>query len=162
MKVNRLPPNVLTDTWLTPPSLLTALGKFDLDVCCPPDMPWQTANKMICQPDDGLAAEWKGRVWCNPPYSNPLAWVQRMAVHKNGIMLLPAKSPETRWGQAALKAATAILFQRGRMLFHYPDGTLSKGKWSPYMLLAFSEHDRDVLESVQHGDVTPGLVLVHA
>lgn len=129
------------DTWLTPPLLVKALGPFDLDPCCPPTMPWRTAKRMIKQPKDGLAAKWAGRVWCNPPFSDILPWVAKMAVHGNGIMLLPAKSPETRWGQAALNGMDAVLFLKGRLLFHYEDGSRSTGKWSPYMLLAFGGHN---------------------
>lgn len=92
---------------------------------------------MVMRPADGLASPWRGRVWCNPPYSEPLPWIEAMSEHRNGIMLLPAKSPETRWGQALLRAGDAFLFLRGRLLFHYEDGARSTGKWSPYLLVAF-------------------------
>jgi hypothetical protein len=125
------------DTWLTPPELLKALGKFDLDPCCPEVMPWRTAKMMVHQPKDGLEIKWRGRVWCNPPYSKPLLWIKKMGNHNDGVMLLPAKSPETVWGQEALNGCDAVLFLKGRLLFHYIDGTKSVGKWSPYMLLAY-------------------------
>ena len=48
-------------TWLTPPHIIEALGPFDLDPCCPPNMPWQTAAQMVCRPDDGLAVDWTGK-----------------------------------------------------------------------------------------------------
>lgn len=60
-------------TWLTPPEIIRALGEFDLDPCCPPAMPWSTAKKMVCRPDDGLAVTWEGRVWLNPPYGRERA-----------------------------------------------------------------------------------------
>ncbi|MCD8140502.1 MAG: hypothetical protein LUE17_12120 [Planctomycetaceae bacterium] len=44
-----------TDTWLTPPWILSALGPFDLDPCCPATMPWVTATTMYQEPADGLA-----------------------------------------------------------------------------------------------------------
>lgn len=34
-------------TWLTPPEVIRALGRFTLDPCCPPVMPWRTADKML-------------------------------------------------------------------------------------------------------------------
>ena len=60
-----------------------------------------------------------------------------MAAHGDGVMLLPAKSPETRWGQALLGTADSVLFLAGRLLFHYEDGSPSTGKWSPYLLAAY-------------------------
>ena len=57
------------ETWLTPPHILAALGPFDLDPCAAPSpRPWPSAARHIELPEDGLTAEWQGRVWCNPPY----------------------------------------------------------------------------------------------
>lgn len=150
---------VANDTWLTPPELLAALGPFDLDPCCPANMPWSTAAQMICLPADGLKATWQGRVWCNPPFSSALPWITKMVKHGNGIMLLPAKSPETVWGQTVLRTADACLFQKGRLLFHYLDGTKSVGKWSPYMLCAYGPGNVEVLRRAAAGTVTPGVLL---
>jgi len=33
-----------TDVWLTPPAIIEALGEFDLDPCCPNNLPWATAK----------------------------------------------------------------------------------------------------------------------
>lgn len=148
MIINRLTATVSNDTWLTPPEFLAKLGLFDMDPCNPANMPWVTATKMVCLPDNGLQVAWHGRVWCNPPFSAPLPWIVKMAKHGNGIMLLPAKSPETVWGQMALSTADAILFIKGRMQFHYLDGTKSAGKWSPHMLAAYGDNNVEVLRNV--------------
>ena len=66
-------PRMKSDAWLTPPEILRALGGFDLDPCCPPDMPWRTAAAMISPPRDGLAEPWAGRVWLNPPFGTQAA-----------------------------------------------------------------------------------------
>lgn len=73
-------------TWLTPPHIVEALGPFDLDPCCPPNMPWRTATQMVCRPDDGLAVDWTGkRVWCNPPYGREaVPFLRKMAEHEGG------------------------------------------------------------------------------
>ena len=55
------------DEWLTPPELVSALGKFDLDPCSPINRPWDTAKKHYTILDDGLTQPWDGKVWCNPP-----------------------------------------------------------------------------------------------
>lgn len=58
------------DEWLTPPSILKALGDFDLDPCSPINRPWDTAKKHYTIEDNGLNKKWEGRVWCNPPYGD--------------------------------------------------------------------------------------------
>lgn len=51
------PARGLTDDWLTPPDLLRHLGTFDLDPCCPMNMPWSTALGSIHYPEsDGLGS----------------------------------------------------------------------------------------------------------
>lgn len=52
---------------------------------------------------DGLAQPWRGRaVWCNPPYSRPGPWADRMAQHAasaidaEGLMLVNTTTT-TRW-----------------------------------------------------------------
>lgn len=71
-------------TWLTPKSIIDALGPFDLDPCCPPQMPWSTAAEMICRPANGLEVDWLGkRVWCNPPYGREaVPFLRKMALQR--------------------------------------------------------------------------------
>ena len=46
---------MITDTWLTPPEILKALGGFHLDPCASPDpKPWRTALTHYTLPKDGL------------------------------------------------------------------------------------------------------------
>src|SRR5579859_729831 len=73
-------PIASTHTWLTPPEIIQALGLFDLDPCAAPSpRPWPTASRHIELPEDGLAAKWHGRVWCNPPFgAHTAAWLARM------------------------------------------------------------------------------------
>lgn len=151
--------NQSNDTWLTPPQLIEALGKFDLDPCAPPNMPWQTAKRMVALPEDGLQVRWKGRVWLNPPYSDPLPWVEKFFENGRGVMLVPARSPETKWGQLTLQRGTAVLFLKGRILFHHwPGGEVSVGKYLPNMLVAASERDAAALQRIAKG-AYPGVIL---
>jgi hypothetical protein len=81
--------------------------EFDLDVCAPPGgVAWIPAKRFYTQADDGLVAPWKGRVWMNPPYSDPGPWVRRFIEHANGVCLVPhAKSA---WFIDLLRTEAAI------------------------------------------------------
>src|SRR6266566_9519064 len=66
-----------SDEWFTPPNVLAVardvLGQFDLDpASCPEAQRNVQAVRYFSIADDGLKHEWRGRVWMNPPYSDPL------------------------------------------------------------------------------------------
>lgn len=66
------------DEWLTPPSIIKALGEFDLDPCSPINRPWDTAKEHYTILDNGLLKPWKGRCFVNPPYGKETKkWLQR-------------------------------------------------------------------------------------
>lgn len=112
--------------WLTPPAIIQSLGDFDLDPCAHPQQFYQTAKVMIAPPENGLSAEWNGRVWLNPPYGQGLLvkWISKLAQHGNGIALVPARTDVEEWFWPFVwEAADAVLFRRGRIHFHRPDGT---------------------------------------
>ena len=135
-----------TTTWLTPLNIIDALGPFDLDPCGYPD--WPTANRSICLPDDGLAAEWSGRVWLNPPYGAEVwTWLDRLAEHGSGTALIFART-ETRgfvdqvWGKAR-----AVMFLHGRLHFHRANGVRAEANaGAPSCLVAYGEKDVRALE----------------
>ena len=48
-----------------------SMGGIDLDpASCEEAQATVRATRWVGLPDDGLEAEWAGRVWCNPPYSS--------------------------------------------------------------------------------------------
>ncbi len=98
-----------SDDVYTPAWVFERLGvTFDLDVASPPGgIPWIPAERFYTQADDGLAQPWHGRVWMNPPYSQPSAWVHRFIEHGNGIALLPTS--KTRWFSDLWKVADGIV-----------------------------------------------------
>ena len=79
------------DDYYTPAYIFQALGlTFDLDVCAPKDaIPWLPAKSHYYLEIDGLAQQWSGLVWCNPPYSKPKPWIDKWLEHGNGLMLAP-------------------------------------------------------------------------
>jgi phage N-6-adenine-methyltransferase len=107
-----------SDEWYTPPEVPAKLGPFDLD---PAAGPMRHAKENWGHGTDGLAKDWHGRVWLNPPYSNVNEWLDKFAAHGNGIALVNAR-PETVWFQRIVKQAHAVHWMRGRVNFIRPDG----------------------------------------
>lgn len=124
MSGHQTPVRGATDNWLTPPSIVEALGPFDLDPCAAQIQPWRTAATQFTVDDDGLSQVWQGFVWMNPPFGPEVEkWMKRLAEHNNGIALVAART-ETRWFvETVWKYADAILFLHGRPHFHHSDGT---------------------------------------
>jgi hypothetical protein len=138
-----------TDDWLTPNRLLKRLGPFDLDPCGCPGMPWCIAATTFFLPDhDGLTEPWHGRVWCNPPYGpNVGKWARRMAEHRNGIMLVFARTDTTTWQRDIFPFADATLFLAGRVRFYLPSGEQGRSGTAPSALLAFGQNNVDALRN---------------
>ena len=152
-------------TWLTPPHIIKALGPFDLDPCCPPKMPWRTATRMVCRPDDGLAVDWSGqRVWLNPPYGREaVPFFKKMIYHKcAGIALVFARTDTALWQDLIFPNAKSILFLRGRLHFHREDGTPGETATAPSALIAFSLDDANILSNASDpfANFIPGYLMV--
>jgi hypothetical protein len=137
------------DEWLTPPSIVRALGDFDLDPCAPIDRPWPTARQHYTIEDDGLSIPWAGRVWCNPPYGNKSGhWLDRLATHGFGTALIFARTETDTFFEQVWNRASAILFLRGRLHFHHVDGRRAENNGgAPSCLVAYGEHDATMLAS---------------
>lgn len=126
--------------WITPPEIIKALGRFDTDPCAHPLQFYRTARTMIAPPTDGLAEPWRGRVWLNPPYGHQVIerWLARLHDHGNGIALVPARTEVERWfWRYVWESAHAVLFLRGRLYFHRPDGTKQGNAGHGSVLVAY-------------------------
>lgn len=137
------------ELWLTPKSVIWSLGRFDLDPCaCPEPRPWPTATRHIALPEDGLASEWEGRVFLNPPYGDKIGpWMEKMSKHNYGIALIFARTETDIWQRWIWPFASAILFPAGRFTFYLPDGTeAASNSGGPSALISYGEHEADVLE----------------
>jgi hypothetical protein len=121
----------LGDEWYTPAWMFRALGvDFDLDPCSPGAPPSSVpAKRHLTKANNGLAAEWSGSVWLNPPFSAKRPWYERLVQHGNGIALMPART-ETHDLQDFMSAAHALLFLKGRIYFERgtrPGGNGTRG-----------------------------------
>lgn len=128
--------------WYTPPEVFRSLGlRFDLDVASPgPDaVPWVPADKHLTFEDSALLQRWGGVVWCNPPYGNETAiWVEKFCQHRNGVMLVFART-DTAWFHKHARRADVICFVRGRIKFIRADGFQGGGSGAASMLIGFGE-----------------------
>jgi hypothetical protein len=145
---------MLSDTWLTPPEIISDLGPFDLDPCAPIVRPWETAKRSYTVEDNGLLQEWSGFVWCNPPYGTQTGiWLDRLALHGNGIALIFARTETTMFFNSVWNKATSLLFIKGRLFFYYIDGIRAKANsGAPSVLVAYGkEADERLLRSEIEG-----------
>ena len=140
-------PVAKTTTWLTPPHVIESLGEFDLDPCAAPG--WETAKKHIILPDDGLEAEWEGRVWLNPPYgAEAWVWLEKLAAHGTGTALIFARTETKGFVEQVWNKATSLFFLHGRLHFHYPDGSRAPANaGAPSVLVAYGGKDSEALKA---------------
>ena len=106
------------DAWFTPKWVFEGLDLlFDLDVAAPPfGVPWIPARSIFTEDDDGLAQDWQGVVWCNPPYSSPTAWCHRFVEHPDMALLIRADL-STGGPLAAWTACDTVWVPGGRLDF---------------------------------------------
>lgn len=138
------------DEWLTPPHVLSALGKFDLDPCaCDEPRPWPTADRHFVRADNGLALPWSGRVFLNPPYGGPSIvgpWVRRMVEHGHGTALIFARTETEIFHECVWGAASAIFFFAGRLTFCHRTGKPAQHNGgAPSCLVAYGAADARAL-----------------
>ena len=131
-------PLVSSDDWYTPPSLFEQMQvEFDLDVCSPPGgVPWIPAKRYFTENDDGLAQPWEGFVWCNPPYSDPGPWMDRIRGHGNGIILVRADLSSGAYFRA-FEDADYLHVPRGRLQFVNGHGGSASSVTFTTVLLGF-------------------------
>ncbi|WP_460894838.1 DNA N-6-adenine-methyltransferase, partial [Rufibacter soli] len=134
---------------LTPPDIIKALGEFDLDPCAPIVRPWEMANNHFTIEDDGLNQVWEGRIWCNPPYGLEAAkWLERMAVHGNGIALIFARTETKMFFDWVWNKAHAVKFLEGRLHFHHVTGERAPANaGAPSVLVAYGRGNVEALRS---------------
>ena len=115
--------------WYTPAEFIEAaravMSGIDLDPASS-----KTANKTVkakrfyAQSNNGLSKKWKGTVWLNPPYAQPLIgqFIEKLVdeyVDRNvtQAIVLTNNATETKWFQTLLSHATAVCFPSSRIKF---------------------------------------------
>ena len=117
------------DSWSTPQSVLDLLygvvgGGFDLDPCSlGRGVGRVDARRHFNRHDDGLAHQWFGNVYMNPPYGRVLVgWVTKAAIEvRQGradlvIGLVPART-DTLWWHSWIAACADVWLLKRRLSF---------------------------------------------
>src|ERR1017187_9254128 len=116
--------------WCTPPEIYLPVQKFfgeiDLDPCSNPKSGVPAKKRYMLElGQDGLKAEWKGRVYCNPPYGRGLKdWIEKADYEADTvdhasevILLIPAAVGTKNWQETIFRYANGICFLKGRIKF---------------------------------------------
>jgi phage N-6-adenine-methyltransferase len=152
--------NTGDNEWYTPRQYIEAvrevLGTIDLDpASCEFAQCRIKGTTFYASEDDGLAHEWRGNVFLNPPYAKQLVarFVGKLvneirAKHVTAAIMLTHNHTDTAWFQSAATGAlpTSICFTRGRVKFEKADGTIAAPMRGQAFFYYGSRHDlfRDV------------------
>ncbi len=151
-----------SDRWYTPPYIVElvvqVLGEIDLDPCAD-DGKHISCKRHYTKDDDGLIKEWEGRVFMNPPYSQPGVWMEKLQAEikskrvTEAIALVPAAT-DTKWLSPVLKSQP-VCFWTGRIKFLSEDYQPRNSARQSHVLVYWglrSERFREVFEP--HGFVS--------
>ncbi|MEL6108121.1 MAG: DNA N-6-adenine-methyltransferase [Planctomycetota bacterium] len=120
--------------WYTPAQYVLiargVMGGIDLDpATAATPQEYIDAEKCYTVDDDGLAQDWAGRVWLNPPYSKDLCsrFAEKLLDHfiagdVTQAVVLVNNATDTAWFQSLSKIASAVCFPSGRIKFLGADG----------------------------------------
>jgi len=143
------------DSWGTPPDWLElarkVMGGIDVDPATN-----EAAQRLVgaavyyTRETDGLKHGWPGRVWLNPPYSQPLVshFAERLLAQlasgtTREAIVLVNNTTDTKTGQALLAACSAVLFPARRVAFCLPGTDLPvAGSRQGQMLLYFGPQSK--------------------
>lgn len=112
-----------SDEWATPQDIYDMLDKefsFNLDPCATEEN--HKCEMYYTAETDGLLQKWGGcRVFCNPPYSNISAWVEKAFRETRNdntlvVLLIPSRT-DTKYFHDFIYQRAEIRFIKGRLKF---------------------------------------------
>lgn len=153
--------------WYTPAKYIQlareAMGTIDLDpASCELANQTVAADMYFTAQQNGLARDWRGNVWLNPPYAQPLIaqFAEKVINELQRIeqaCVLVNNATDTAWMQLLLKHCDAACFIRGRVKFIDKEGNPSGAPLQGQVILYYGGSETVFAE--KFSEVGP--VLVH-
>lgn len=142
----------LSDEWNTPKWLAERVGQFDFDPCSNSRSHIDALDfASLENGDDGLVLDWHGSVWINPPYSNPLPWMDKLRVEIDGgrcreAMALVKLDTSTKWWKALTlnKDFVSLWLFNNRLRFEPPPGVKASSNNFCSALVHYRRYGRDL------------------
>jgi phage N-6-adenine-methyltransferase len=151
--------------WYTPPEYIASarrvLGGIDLDPASS-DIANRVvaADQIFSKRDNGLERQWHGRVWMNPPYSQPeiAQFSEKLSAewerqNIQSAIALTHNYTDTQWFHRMANACTAICFTRGRIGFKSPEGKTAAPTQGQTFFYFGNQPERFSEEFSKHGFV---------
>ena len=136
--------------WETPWELfrkIDSLYHFTLDVCATPEN--KKCERFFSKADDGLAQEWKGVCWMNPPYGRDVEpWIKKAYKAADSgaavvVALLPART-DTKWFHRYIYGKAEVRFLEGRVKYVRKDGKSGPAPF-PSMIVVWNKRRKNKL-----------------
>ncbi len=107
------------------------------------------AGKYFTAADDGLQQDWFGRVWLNPPYTQPhvFQFIEKLCAEYSAgnidqAVCLTHNYTDTRWFHLAASVCDCICLTRGRIGFTSPTGEIAAPTQGQAFFYFGSDRDR--------------------
>ena len=138
--------------WYTPPQYIEAarktMGGIDLDPASSDKAnEIVKANQYYTAEQNGLEKEWFGKVWLNPPYSQPLVDYftaklkdELVENHVQQACVLVNNATETKWLSRLLKICVGVCFIKGRIKFIDKNGKPGDAPLQGQVILYFGKN----------------------
>lgn len=141
----------MSDEHYTPKWLFEAIGlEFDLDPASPEIGSNVPAKIKYTIHDDGLSKSWSGRVWLNPPFSNPTPWIHKFIENANGMCIVPIS--RSKWFDAIWNACDGLAKTPYNLKFDRPDGSSKQISFQTF-IFAIGEDNLEALRNANLGKV---------
>lgn len=151
-----------SDEWYTPSEYVEAarrvMGGIDLDpASCEAANEVVRAERIFTIANDGLAEDWRGRVFMNPPYGNAVgSFVSKLveshaAGYVHQAVLLTAARLETRWFAPLFDHV--LCFPSRRVRFWQPGREVVSPPFTPAFVYLGPDTDRFIAEFSTFGPV---------